>query len=259
MKISNYIVTHKEFICPNVKGGSYTPIQVGKQFSKVDLGMISDDTGDNIAEKNLNYCELTALYWIWKNDKDSEVLGLCHYRRYLINRLFSINRNRILTDKQIERILGAYDVIVPDRTIYAKGTTIREKWIRCGNFEEDLEKTRRIIERKYPAYLSAYDKVLGDNSAHFYNILIAKRDLFFRYCEWLFDICEELEKEMDFSNYNKTQARFYGLISENLLDVWCETNGLKRYYCRMLETEIDRKQSRKNAIKHYRNKLMAKA
>lgn len=29
--------------------------------------MIGDDTGDNISDKNREYCELTGIYWTWKN------------------------------------------------------------------------------------------------------------------------------------------------------------------------------------------------
>ena len=60
----------------------YFPIQVGKALSSVDLGITGDDTGDNISGKNPSYCELTGLYWAWKNLKDTDVIGLCHYRRY---------------------------------------------------------------------------------------------------------------------------------------------------------------------------------
>ena len=34
-------------------------------------------TGDHISSKNPNYCELTGLYWAWKN-LDCEYIGLCH-------------------------------------------------------------------------------------------------------------------------------------------------------------------------------------
>lgn len=60
----------------------YTPIQVGKALHPdLDLGYITDDTGDNISEENPYYCELTAIYWGWKN-LNCEYIGLQHYRRY---------------------------------------------------------------------------------------------------------------------------------------------------------------------------------
>ena len=61
----------------------YMPIHVGKALHpELDLGIQGDNTGDNISEKNGSYCELTGMYWAWKNLKDVDIIGLCHYRRY---------------------------------------------------------------------------------------------------------------------------------------------------------------------------------
>ena len=63
----------------------YTPIHVGKSLSRFKEEMkniIGDDTGDNISTKNPYYCELTAIYWAWKNLPNTRIKGLCHYRRY---------------------------------------------------------------------------------------------------------------------------------------------------------------------------------
>ncbi len=63
----------------------YVPIQVWKKKSKIDLWILWDDTGDNISEKNDNYAELTAQYWVWKNYdlRDVDYVWFCHYRRYM--------------------------------------------------------------------------------------------------------------------------------------------------------------------------------
>ena len=78
------VATHKNYWMP--KDEMYVPIHVGRE-GKDDLGYIGDNTGDNISSKNANYCELTGLYWAWKNF-DADYLGLVHYRRHYTPRAF---------------------------------------------------------------------------------------------------------------------------------------------------------------------------
>ena len=54
-----------------------------------------------------------------------------------------------------------------------------------------------------------------------------KKSVLDGYCTWLFDILFELEKRVDASKYNSFHARFYGRISELLLDVYLRTNKIK--------------------------------
>ena len=79
-KMKILVCTHKPGFV--LQDDIYTPIQVGKALSNVDLGFLGDDKGDNISVKNKEFCELTAMYWAWKNLKNLDVIGLCHYRRY---------------------------------------------------------------------------------------------------------------------------------------------------------------------------------
>ena len=79
-KVKILVCCHKEAYVPN--DDIYLPIHVGKAISKKDLGFQGDDEGDNISYKNPHYCELTALYWAWKNLRNVDYIGLCHYRRY---------------------------------------------------------------------------------------------------------------------------------------------------------------------------------
>ena len=43
------------------------PIQAGMALTQERVADVLDNNGENISCMNANYCELTALYWIWKN------------------------------------------------------------------------------------------------------------------------------------------------------------------------------------------------
>ena len=83
MKI--FIATQSEINFINDKNEIYKPIIVGANICKFRYAnYISDDIGDNISDKNYKYCELTALYWAWKNLSNDDYVGLAHYRRYFL-------------------------------------------------------------------------------------------------------------------------------------------------------------------------------
>lgn len=46
-------------------------------------------TGENINHLNVFYSELVTLYWVWKNEIRSRLVGFCHYRR-LFGKLLEI-------------------------------------------------------------------------------------------------------------------------------------------------------------------------
>ena len=65
-EIALYIVTHK---CALFNYPAYViPIQAGAALTNQHYCSVTDHTGNNISVKNHEFCELTALYWIWKND-----------------------------------------------------------------------------------------------------------------------------------------------------------------------------------------------
>ena len=113
------VATHKKYSFPNDK--MYMPIQVGAKLNE-DLGYQKDSIGYNISEKNPYYCELTALYWAWKN-LETDYLGLVHYRRYfsLKEKKYKEKRDKdqkdkmrlAITKKEVKKVLQETDVILP--------------------------------------------------------------------------------------------------------------------------------------------------
>lgn len=82
MNLKILVAVHKHYWMP--KDSIYLPIQVGRE-GKEDLGFQGDNTGDNISAKNETFCELTGLYWAWKN-LAADYIGLVHYRRYFAHK-----------------------------------------------------------------------------------------------------------------------------------------------------------------------------
>ena len=95
-----------------------------------------------------------------------------------------------------------------------------------AHHEEDLLATRDILAERYPAYVAAFDRTLARTKGHRFNMFIMRRELLDRYCSWLFDVLFELEGRLDFSAYSDYDKRVFGFVSERLLDVWIETNGI---------------------------------
>ena len=93
MDVKVIIATHKKYDMP--KDEMYVPLHVGRE-GKDDLGYVGDNTGDNISIKNPKFCELTGLYWAWKN-LDAEYLGLAHYRRHFTLKKKSQRKKLIAT------------------------------------------------------------------------------------------------------------------------------------------------------------------
>lgn len=220
--IKMLVVTHKKYQMPS--DSCYLPIQVGTH-EKIDLGFIKDNTGENIACKNPKYCELTAIYWAWKN-LDADYIGVTHYRRQLgtKNKIKSKNPyDQIIESSEIDQLLNKTDIILPKKRKYYIETLYSH--YRNTLYVEPLDKVRDVIQQLYPEYIPFFDKIKKRRSGHMFNMFIMQKAKFDEYCVWLFKILQELENQVDDSIYDSFHARFYGRISELLLDVWLEKNG----------------------------------
>lgn len=217
------VATHKPYWMPD--DPLYLPMQVGAE-GKESLGFTPDNTGDNISSKNPNYCELTGLYWAWKN-LNLSYLGLAHYRRHFTITGGTNDRRDVLDIDQARQLLGTenVDVILPEQRNYWIETNYQQ-YVHAHH-AEDLDTTRAIIKERYPDYLESFDAVMKKTNGHRFNMFIMKKELADAYCDWLFDILFELEKRLDISSYSDNDKRVFGFVSERLLDVWIRTNDIK--------------------------------
>lgn len=231
------IATHKKYKMPN--DNIYVPIHVGKELKNEDLGYEGDNEGENISSKNPYFCELTGLYWAWKN-LQNEYIGLAHYRRH-----FSVKKCKskipeermdyVLTKEEASKILERTNIILPKKRNYYIETIYNH--YKHTMYIEPLDETRKIIEEMYPDYLPQFDRIYKKTSAHMFNMFIMKREILDEYCEWLFSILFELEKRIEVNKYDDFHARFFGRISEILLDIWIEKNNLSYEEVKVIDIE----------------------
>lgn len=223
MDIKIIVAAHKPYWMP--EDSCYLPVQVGSE-GKENIGYTRDNTGNNISAKNANYCELTGIYWAWKN-LQADYLGLVHYRRYFTRtEKYSIRakKKEILTTFDWQKILEETPIVVADRRKYYIETN--RSHYNHAHPREGLDITEAIIKERCPVYLSAWDRVMNRSWAHMFNMFVMRRDYFDNYCKWLFSILFELEKRLDISQWDAYNKRIYGFVAERLLDVWLEKRGI---------------------------------
>ena len=121
-------------------------------------------------------------------------------------------------------LLKNNDVILPKKRKYV----IENLYDHYAHtmFIEPLDEAGKIIKEKYPEYTAEFEKLHKRTSAHMFNMFIMKKDIFDDYCNWLFDILFELEKRIGQIEYDSFHSRFYGRVSELLLDVYLRTNNI---------------------------------
>lgn len=221
MKEVIVVASHKNVEIP--KDNIYCLCEVNANKQPSHFSDFRDNQGINISEKNNSFCELTALYEAWKN-LDYDVLGLVHYRRYFLNSNSPFEK-KVITKEKIENLLQNYDVILPKKRHY---------WIESNyshyvhaHHREPLDKTRIIIAKYYPDYLDSFDFVMKQTSGHYFNMVIAKKEVIDKYCTWLFDILFKVEKVINIDSYDASEQRVFGYISELLLNVFVRKEKLR--------------------------------
>lgn len=220
MKI--YVATTKKenLILPN----GYEYIQVNAANTDIFYYNLKDNIGDNISTKNPNYCELTATYWIWKNDNDNDIVGLMHYRRFLTSNKFSTKPKYFLKESRIIKDLNKYDFI--STKMYKTGKTIKEHLLENVR-ELDFNILRDVIKTKFSDYLAVFDDVFNGNKSYLLNVFISKKSELNDYANWLFDVLFEVEKRVNMEGYSKQEKRLFGYLSERLFTVYILKNKLK--------------------------------
>ncbi len=188
--------------------GWICPIQAGASLTDICIASVCDNEGENISEKNVNYCELSSLYWIWKHECEAckDYIGLFHYRRVLDIQeedLYRLKENRI-------------DVVLPYPTVcYPDIRAHHKRYLKDG----DWDAMRRALQECAPNYAARLPEIFSKQYFYNYNMFIAKRGVFKDYCNWLFPILQKVE-ELSVPKGKDRADRYIGYLGENLMTLY---------------------------------------
>lgn len=229
----------------------YIPVRCGAVYDDRDnIEMLGDDTGDNISEKRMSFCELTVQYWAWKNVK-ADYYGLCHYRRYLsfsneiydsdyqelvqepVLNNFTAKQYGLLDEMRMRKHIREYDAIISSNFDVRQWPRPADYSRNVFNYWKELNQLveydsvmllMKILKKLHPEYVNVANKYMTGHSFRGYNCFILKKDLFYSLCDFEFSILFELEKLLDTSGYSEKQMRTCAYLGEILESIWIEKN-----------------------------------
>jgi len=223
-----FIMTHKDF--DNIRFDPVYNIVVNDKTelkNNYSLNIIYANEG-KLYNMSRAYGEMSKLYYIYQLYKNetisSKYIGLNHYRR---NFVFKDNI------PYIEYIFKKHDVILTKQMNLH--TSIRKQFCLnhiCRHYDEMIN----IIKEIKPEYYKTAKRISRGRKFYIGNIFIMKKEDFFKYCNFMFDILFEFDKRNSFNSDNDVleymkkiydnstiyyyQSRLEGFLSERLSNIF---------------------------------------
>ena len=238
--IKYYVPVHDQIVDFN-NINNLISIQTGKNTVITKSTLSDNEYEDNISYKNDIFAELTALYYIWKNCKITPYIGIGQYKRWFdftnenpnlyIDVIRTLPRNNFFNSEYFnvfpdyENILNEYDIIM-STYICLPGHSVKDQFIHCHT-KEMYDILEYVVLTKSSDIKNSFIHVMNNDvilAPH--NMFITKYNIFNEYCEWLFDICFDVE-QYSIQNNIKLIPRCFGFMAERLLNVFVYYKQLK--------------------------------
>ena len=132
-----------------------------------------------------------------------------------------------MTENELRQVFtgaDSADVILPYPSIYYPSVEAEHsRYVK----DSDWQAMCRVLEMVAPEYY-AYYKENFEKEQYFYNfnMLIAKKEVFDDYCNFLFSVLERTEQLTTPKGWER-QDRFAGYLGENLTTIYFRKNGDK--------------------------------
>lgn len=251
---SNNFLIERPYVTNVIAGAHF-------QNGALPAGMQPDNTGDNISERNPSFCELTTIYWAWKNVQ-ADYYGFCHYRRLLsfatqslkgkLESDWGVYNIECLTDRSLEMLgwgpdrpelkIEDYDLLIGEhiKTHDLWASNVRDHWCKADVlYEDDLDLFLEVLSEKYPDMANVAKEYIAGDDFYPCNMFVATRELFDEYCSKMFDVFFEFEERADFSRYSIEATRVTGHLAERFTGIFYRFVQ-KRHGLRSRELEVVR-------------------
>ena len=236
----------------------YIPVRCGAVYDKREnVTMLGDDTGDNISEKRMSYCELTVLYWAWKN-VDADYYGLCQDCRYLVfsdkhHKVDSNNWSQIICkyltladqeyygltdDEKIKRIISNHSAILPQCIDIRKYNTpngcqknIKEFWKQFEKehiVENGIQLLIDCTEQVAPQYAKILNDYLSNFASYNLNCFVLQKDDFKELCSFVFPVLFQIEAHLNAKYLSKNTIRTLHGMGEILIGAFLQHTAMRK-------------------------------
>ena len=244
-RVKIFVIGHKK---TSVAKSKYLiPLQAGTYDNGEIEGMLHDNEGDNISDKNKYYCELTAQYYAWKNI-DADYYGFFHYRRYLSLVEKAHKRPHAFYNKiddklvfklkidDVERVVKGRDVLIP----YPEDMhlSIKNHYLSSPEHvnKDAIDHVMEIIIKKNPEMEKDILFYLHENTCLISkNMYIMSKEFADGYFTFLFDVL----KEYDETYASEILPRTQGFLAERIFAIYFlykkRTTDLKYAYLQRVD------------------------
>ena len=233
------------------KSDEYKLVSVGEieepcEIQKIDVGKYDDP----LLKMEHAYSEGARIHALWKNYPLKKYVGTAHYRRYFD--FFDKVPDMDIIFSTHDAIYQSFDIGWP---------SIRDNYAGCHNID-DLNLCVEIIKEKWPDYAGAADYVMGSKYFVPCNIFVLTREMFCKWCEFVFGVLDEYNERMGFktdldvcnhvvnnmdryvegkggppNNNTSYQSRIHAFLMERISSIFFRQSIKNPYYSNILLTE----------------------
>ena len=177
---------------------------------------------------------MTSIWCYWKNlMNDADYIGFNHYRRlFRIEDLNDIAEYDVIDAKPIPMVFNmSYFTGSPIPNFVP--TDIKNGYAICHKIE-DWNKMECLLKQT-PYYVDFEDWSKQNSLTSSCNMFVMRKKIFEEYCEFIFPILFELDKQVDLTGYDNYQKRQISFLAERLTSLFLYVKRQQGYRVKSLE------------------------